>query len=191
MPLVRTTSAPAARRASYRGRPRPVSSGGRSRNRRSGGDRPGRSGDGVREAVGHGGCAAADAAVVGRDMALVSFQNRVLKDSMLRAAYDESQLIGGVAYVASTVSAPGVITRTGPLQRLIVGEFDGRRSARVEAFMRRRRRAGSMRRSATTSDVRSGRSSYSSSGSPRPRRRCASRLGRSARTQSRVRCCWI
>jgi 2-dehydropantoate 2-reductase len=64
----------------------------------------------------------------------VSFQNGVLKDSMLRAAYDDSQLIGGVAYVATTVSEPGVIRRTGPLQRLIVGEFDGRRSARVEAF---------------------------------------------------------
>ena len=72
--------------------------------------------------------------LVGPDTALVSFQNGVLKDSMLRAAYDESQLIGGVAYVATTVSAPGVISRTGPLQKLIVGEFDGRRSARVEAF---------------------------------------------------------
>jgi 2-dehydropantoate 2-reductase len=73
-------------------------------------------------------------ALVGPDTTLVSFQNGVLKDSILRAAYDESQLIGGVAYVASTVSAPGVISRTGPLQRLIVGEFDGRRSARVDAF---------------------------------------------------------
>ncbi len=73
-------------------------------------------------------------ALVGPDTALVSFQNGVLKDSMLRAAYDDSQLIGGVAYVATTVSEPGVIRRTGPLQRLIVGEFDGRRSARVEAF---------------------------------------------------------
>jgi 2-dehydropantoate 2-reductase len=72
--------------------------------------------------------------LVGPDTALVSFQNGVSKDSMLRAAYDESQLIGGVAYVATTVSHPGVISRTGPLQRLIVGEFDGRRSARVEAF---------------------------------------------------------
>jgi len=72
--------------------------------------------------------------LVGPDTALVSFQNGVLKDSYLRAAYDESQLLGGVAYVATTVSAPGVISRTGPLQRLIVGEFDGRRSARVEAF---------------------------------------------------------
>jgi len=72
--------------------------------------------------------------LVGPDTALVSFQNGVLKDSMLRAAYDDSQLIGGVAYVATSVSEPGVIRRTGPLQRLIVGEFDGRRSARVEAF---------------------------------------------------------
>ena len=72
--------------------------------------------------------------LVGPDTTIVSFQNGVLKDSFLRAAYDESQLIGGVAYVASTLSGPGVITRTGPLQRLIVGEFDGRRSGRVEAF---------------------------------------------------------
>jgi 2-dehydropantoate 2-reductase len=72
--------------------------------------------------------------LVGPDTALVSFQNGVLKDSMLRVAYDDSQLIGGVVYVATTVSEPGVIRRTGPLQRLIVGEFDGRRSDRVEAF---------------------------------------------------------
>ena len=72
--------------------------------------------------------------LIGPETTLVSFQNGVLKDSYLRAAYDESQLIGGVAYVASTLSQPGVITRTGPLQRLIVGEFDGHRSERVEAF---------------------------------------------------------
>ena len=65
---------------------------------------------------------------------MASFQNGVLKDSYLRAAYEGSHLIGGVAYVATTVSEPGVITRIGPLERLIFGEFDGRRSARVEAF---------------------------------------------------------
>jgi 2-dehydropantoate 2-reductase len=72
--------------------------------------------------------------MVGPETTLVSFQNGVLKDSLLRAAYDERQLIGGVAYVASTLSDPGVIMRTGPLQRLIFGEFDGRRSERVEAL---------------------------------------------------------
>jgi 2-dehydropantoate 2-reductase len=72
--------------------------------------------------------------LVGPKTAVVSFQNGVLKDSYLRAACDESHLIGGVAYVATSVSAPGVITRTGPLQRLIFGEFDGRASPRVETF---------------------------------------------------------
>lgn len=72
--------------------------------------------------------------MVGPDTTLVSFQNGVLKDSYLRAAYGDSQLIGGVAYVATRVSNPGVITRTGQLQRLIVGEVDGRPSARVDAF---------------------------------------------------------
>ena len=72
--------------------------------------------------------------LVAPETSLVSFQNGVLKDSLLTEAYDESRVIGGVAYVASTLSRPGVIARTGPLQRLIFGEFDGRRSGRVEAF---------------------------------------------------------
>jgi 2-dehydropantoate 2-reductase len=72
--------------------------------------------------------------LVGPGTMLVSFQNDVLKDSFLRAAYDDAQLIGGVAYIATTLSQPGVIRRTGPLERLIVGEFDGRPSDRVEAF---------------------------------------------------------
>ena len=72
--------------------------------------------------------------LVGLETALVSFQNGVLKDSYLRAAYDEAHVIGGVGYVATMISRPGVIARTGPLERLIVGEFDGRRSSRVDAF---------------------------------------------------------
>jgi 2-dehydropantoate 2-reductase len=72
--------------------------------------------------------------LVGPETALVSFQNGVLKDSFLRSAYDEAHVLGGVGYVATTISRPGVIARTGPLERLIVGEFDGRRSPRVEAF---------------------------------------------------------
>lgn len=72
--------------------------------------------------------------LVGSETMLVSFQNGVLKDSYLRSAYDERRLIGGVGYVATTISRPGVIARTGPLERLIVGEFDGRHSPRVDAF---------------------------------------------------------
>jgi 2-dehydropantoate 2-reductase len=73
--------------------------------------------------------------MVGADTAIVSFQNGVLKDQFLRAAFDERRIMGGVGYVATTIEAPGVIRQTGPMQRLIFGEFDGSRSPRGEALL--------------------------------------------------------
>ncbi|MCC2690942.1 MAG: 2-dehydropantoate 2-reductase [Rhizobiaceae bacterium] len=59
--------------------------------------------------------------MVGPATTIISFQNGVLKDQDLRAAFDESQIMGGVAYVATTVDRPGVVRQTGPMQRLIFG----------------------------------------------------------------------
>jgi 2-dehydropantoate 2-reductase len=73
--------------------------------------------------------------MVGPQTAIVSFQNGVLKDRYLRAAFNERQLMGGVGYVATTIEAPGVIRQTGPMQRLLFGEFDGSRSPRGEALL--------------------------------------------------------
>jgi 2-dehydropantoate 2-reductase len=73
--------------------------------------------------------------MVGPQTAIVSFQNGVLKDQYLRAAFDERQIMGGVGYVATTIDAPGVIRQTGPMQRLLFGEFDGSRSPRGEALL--------------------------------------------------------
>lgn len=73
--------------------------------------------------------------MVGPSTTLISFQNGVLKDQFLRAAFDPAQVMGGVGYVATTIEAPGVIRQTGPMQRLLFGEFDGSRSARGEAFL--------------------------------------------------------
>ena len=73
--------------------------------------------------------------LVGRDTAIISLQNGVLKDQALRAAYDESHLMGGVGYVAATIDRPGVIRQTGPMQRLIFGEFDGSNSARCRKLL--------------------------------------------------------
>jgi 2-dehydropantoate 2-reductase len=75
------------------------------------------------------------APMVGAHTSIVSFQNGVLKDEYLRAAYDPAQIMGGVGYVATTIDRPGVIRQTGPMQRLIFGEFDGSRSARAEALL--------------------------------------------------------
>jgi 2-dehydropantoate 2-reductase len=66
---------------------------------------------------------------------VISFQNGVLKDQYLRAAFDPRQVMGGVGYVATTIESPGVIRQTGPMQRLVFGEFDGSRSPRGEALL--------------------------------------------------------
>ncbi|WP_298827239.1 2-dehydropantoate 2-reductase [uncultured Piscinibacter sp.] len=73
--------------------------------------------------------------LVGPNTTIVSFQNGVLKDDYLRAKYPDSQIMGGVGYVATTIDRPGVIRQTGPMQRLIFGEFDGSQSERGKAFL--------------------------------------------------------
>jgi 2-dehydropantoate 2-reductase len=73
--------------------------------------------------------------LVGPSTAIISFQNGVLKERYLRAAFDASHLMGGVGYVATTIDRPGVIRQTGPMQRLIFGEFDGSESERGKSFL--------------------------------------------------------
>ncbi len=73
--------------------------------------------------------------LVGPQTAVISFQNGVLKDQYLRAAFEPRQIMGGVGYVATTIESPGVIRQTGPMQRLIFGEFDGSRSRRGQDLL--------------------------------------------------------
>jgi 2-dehydropantoate 2-reductase len=80
--------------------------------------------------------------MVGPRTMIISFQNGVLKDDYLRAAYDPAQIMGGVGYVATTIDRPGIIRQTGPMQRLIFGEFDGTRSQRGETLLEACRRGG-------------------------------------------------
>ncbi|MDA1185790.1 MAG: 2-dehydropantoate 2-reductase [Acidobacteria bacterium] len=69
--------------------------------------------------------------LVGPRTAVVSLQNGVIKDDIMRAAFGDAAVIGGVAYVAASLSEPGVIRQTGAMQRCVLGEYDGRRSERV------------------------------------------------------------
>jgi 2-dehydropantoate 2-reductase len=73
--------------------------------------------------------------MIGAGTTIISFQNGVLKDQYLRAAFDESRIMGGVGYIATTIDRPGVIRQTGPMQRLLFGEFDGSRSPRGQALL--------------------------------------------------------
>ena len=68
------------------------------------------------------------------ETAVVSFQNGVVKDDILRGVLGTNHVIGGVCYIAAAIAEPGVIRHSGPLQKLVFGEYDGSFSSRVGAF---------------------------------------------------------
>jgi 2-dehydropantoate 2-reductase len=72
--------------------------------------------------------------IIKPETGIVSFQNGVTKDDMLRPIFGERRLLGGVAYVGTSIGRPGVIAQQGSLQRLVFGEYDGQRSQRIEDF---------------------------------------------------------
>lgn len=75
--------------------------------------------------------ARAIAPMVGPATGVLSLQNGVIKDDILRARFGAERVMGGVAYVASYVARPGVIHQTGTMQRIVVGEYDGHVSERA------------------------------------------------------------
>ena len=70
--------------------------------------------------------------IVGPNTGVLSLQNGVIKDEILRRVLPESTVMGGVGYVATHISRPGVIHQVGTMQRIIVGEYDGHASERAK-----------------------------------------------------------
>jgi 2-dehydropantoate 2-reductase len=69
--------------------------------------------------------------LVGPNTGVLSLQNGVVKDEILRRVLPEGAVMGGVCYVATHISRPGVIHQVGAMQRILVGEYDGRASQRA------------------------------------------------------------
>ncbi|MGZ5146536.1 MAG: ketopantoate reductase family protein, partial [Burkholderiales bacterium] len=80
--------------------------------------------------------------IVGAHTAVVSLQNGVIKDDIMRREFGAPAVMGGVAYVGTHISRPGVILQTGTLQRLVFGEYDGTRSLRARQLLEALLRAG-------------------------------------------------
>jgi 2-dehydropantoate 2-reductase len=80
--------------------------------------------------------------IVGPRTAVLSLQNGVIKDDILRREFGADALMGGVAYVGTHIARPGVILQTGTLQRLLFGEYDGSRSSRAQALLEALLKAG-------------------------------------------------
>jgi 2-dehydropantoate 2-reductase len=66
---------------------------------------------------------------------VIAFQNGIDSPDILRRVVGDAHVLGGVAYIAAAIGAPGVIAHTGSMARLRVGAFDERLAARAQAFV--------------------------------------------------------
>ena len=73
--------------------------------------------------------------LLGDDGAVVSLQNGVDGEAALAQVVGADRVIGGVAYIFSTVAEPGLIEHTGGPARLVFGELDGQPSERTEQLL--------------------------------------------------------
>lgn len=69
--------------------------------------------------------------VVGPSTTVLSLQNGVVKDIVLKKAFGDKAVIGGVGYVATSIGRPGVIKQVGNLQKIRLGTYGGAPSALV------------------------------------------------------------
>jgi 2-dehydropantoate 2-reductase len=73
--------------------------------------------------------------LIGAGTAVIPLQNGVDAAERLIPILGSGAVMGGVAQISASITAPGVITQVGTFMRMIFGEFDGRRSQRAEAFL--------------------------------------------------------
>jgi 2-dehydropantoate 2-reductase len=80
--------------------------------------------------------------LIGPETGVISLQNGVEKEAVLRRVLGAGHVMGGVCYIAATIVEPGLIRVTGKMQRIVAGEFGQAGSPRAEAFVAAARAAG-------------------------------------------------
>ena len=73
--------------------------------------------------------------LLGPGTAVIPLQNGIDAPERLIPILGERAVMGGVAQISASITAPGVITQVGTFMRMIFGELDGRRSQRAEDFL--------------------------------------------------------
>lgn len=69
--------------------------------------------------------------LVGPDTVVISLQNGVEKDEVIAAIVGKEHLVGALTYIIAKIVEPGVISQSGTLHRVVVGELAGGSSARA------------------------------------------------------------
>ena len=83
--------------------------------------------------VEHG--AAQIAPLVARGGVVIPFQNGIDSTDIVSRVVGPSHVLGGVAYIAASISEPGVIAHVGTMARLRVGAFDAALAPRAQSFV--------------------------------------------------------
>jgi 2-dehydropantoate 2-reductase len=82
------------------------------------------------------------APLVGPEGVVIPFQNGIDSHAILQRVLGASRVLGGVAYIAAAILAPGVIVHTGSMARLRVGAFADALADRAKAFVQACEQAG-------------------------------------------------
>ncbi|SHM18812.1 ketopantoate reductase family protein [Bradyrhizobium lablabi] len=80
--------------------------------------------------------------LVGPNTAVIPLQNGIDAAERLLPILGPKAVMGGVAQISASITAPGVITQVGTFMRMIFGELDGTRSKRGEDFLALCQKAG-------------------------------------------------
>ncbi|HUQ24167.1 MAG TPA: 2-dehydropantoate 2-reductase [Burkholderiales bacterium] len=79
--------------------------------------------------------------IVGPDTVVIPFQNGVESIDRLRKVLPEKSVMGGSAYIATRIKAPGVIEHTGQMSRIQFGPVHSSQKAVAEEFLQACREA--------------------------------------------------
>jgi 2-dehydropantoate 2-reductase len=80
--------------------------------------------------------------LVGPNTTVMSLQNGVTANDTLANAFGRERVIGGSCSIAAVIVAPGVVRHTGTMASMAFGEWDGKRTPRVEALLAACKKAG-------------------------------------------------
>lgn len=72
--------------------------------------------------------------MVGPDTTVISLQNGIDAAERLGAVVGTERIVGGATWISSAVESPGVIRQFSAMRRIVLGELDGRITARAQAL---------------------------------------------------------
>jgi 2-dehydropantoate 2-reductase len=72
--------------------------------------------------------------LVGPNTAVIPLQNGIDAPERLLPILGKQAVMGGVAQISASITAPGVVTQVGTFMRMVFGELDGSQSARGQAL---------------------------------------------------------